>query len=1551
MSDRYLAELWSKYTISPKPLSRMQSLHQTCIALTKHFLEPSHIILVGGGFTLHCELAEPLSDVVPAMDHLLHLAAEYHSLREAPFIGMSELHILTTTTGFHVPATQNQIVLAWVTLVDRLETAMREVRGLCIGDPFDPRRRTWPSRIPEAIMKLDCSLCSKLPRGFVDSFGDPFLSKRCTHKVDVAPARALACAKSTILVPVLVFRTHEAGGRMTLTADLHSHPSRSTSSSSALPPSIAEAALPSPTCVARRDYRPSVKGMGAALDTKEGHPEQRQCADGASSGLLHSVAPTALSSVSSSTHAVKMAEIEGGLCASAKSFVNASDARRLTGKADSHQKDLVLLLSSAFPVAVLVADKDKVELGGLRDDRAAVVDQENMPFHVVKDTRTVESAANAGRGCLAPHVQSSAPGAIVAPATAAERGGLDENLQIQAESTALPQDSSLLTARCLVEVTTTPGTRSAPSKAREAHHTNTAAPVPGIRFKLRLRDFSIQVADVVPSQGVLKHLAPALGNEIAVKLGELKEMSSATELLDQEARTLQIPVSTTDSPPPDHSVATCDSFALEPGGFTQATHAPARNEFGGLEESHQELGRPDLETRTSDHTKPTTDSSEDDSVAACDTLVLRPAPAFVADGAVELGGRDESLLVQDQQRADTKRSNSLTCSQNSPRAAPTAALPPPLLIFRSEILLAMDFVFVNAIIRTFHISHLGHSLVGDVAPHMEWEREGIGTLTPNQFARTFGLTSWNFAWFHYGYENSTSEALDSERLETPYTSYGISSLIFQLLLSNFQLLPQNVAPLHHSGTFRLQAEHVLSVPQLAAPDGDTTESHSRTQESAAFGLAACCMHNTAPNPERLCTLGVFKLRHTRRFEGIRAGKEEYGLVERATIFLGAGFASQVEFHPRSPSFLALVSTLESPLRNARARDVYAQGRKPRVSSRMCRGANPVSPRVCAGAQTPRLLARLQFVRPHPAVLPASRLQHHPRMVRHAALSSTRTPPTSSSWVSKRRMEVGSYQRPGYPGSRNLQRAGKVATLRSLGTPELRVQLSNRCLLRKRKLEPPSDQGPFASNLPRVSCVLARASWVIRAARTPPTPSPWVSKWRLEREITRDPGIRSLGISSGRQHDTGSHSACKTCCYAHDHRGQFQCRSETLSMRIQIFLAPEPFPDGSWRRLQTRSLNGGLIVRDGPREASPFQIYCVAGLLTFYFNTPSALFSVGIPKVLPLARSHLATTSVGGNRGYYRERSDSVILTTWSGVGEAMEWRGRVLGVVMGPRWRRAQVLMMEWIRRGTPESKMDISGGRKAVQIFSFYILYPSSRVVTSRQPHYSAYLPPGQAYDDSPSVSYKKASHGRIALRTWDNHAHPPDERSLMPSAWLNRWDARVKQRQIFYRLSMCVGESVHPLSRWSYEILTRPPLSQILTNPITGGKSISICGGHCIRCLFMMDDLRPQFRLAKRSLINCIPVFLGITAGTNIGLYRHPYASPTFVSFSPGDDMSDFHLVSHIADQDSNCKGSICYTTGSQEFLGPDSLFIEEGEGRVIFILRRHAKQIARVVVLELV
>jgi hypothetical protein len=73
MSDITLDWIWSEYTTSPDRAAGMQCLQQMCSALYKHVLLPTHIVLSGGGFSLHPDLAQLLTNVVPPLGCLLDL--------------------------------------------------------------------------------------------------------------------------------------------------------------------------------------------------------------------------------------------------------------------------------------------------------------------------------------------------------------------------------------------------------------------------------------------------------------------------------------------------------------------------------------------------------------------------------------------------------------------------------------------------------------------------------------------------------------------------------------------------------------------------------------------------------------------------------------------------------------------------------------------------------------------------------------------------------------------------------------------------------------------------------------------------------------------------------------------------------------------------------------------------------------------------------------------------------------------------------------------------------------------------------------------------------------------------------------------------------------------------------------------------------------------------------------------------------------------------------------------------------------------------------------
>lgn len=198
--DYHLHEIWSKYTKAPDPLPSSNSLYGACSAFTKHVLQPSHIILSNGGFTLHPELAEPLLEVIPAINYLLRHATHYRG-PPTPFVGQTEIQVLTAG---HSRATQNQIVFNWVVLLDQLYAAMCEMKRLCLGNPSSPSHLSW---IPHILASLPPSLRVKLPErvlGVVRDHGFTRTKERCAF-----PTVCCRCQGASVLVSICKHRRED----------------------------------------------------------------------------------------------------------------------------------------------------------------------------------------------------------------------------------------------------------------------------------------------------------------------------------------------------------------------------------------------------------------------------------------------------------------------------------------------------------------------------------------------------------------------------------------------------------------------------------------------------------------------------------------------------------------------------------------------------------------------------------------------------------------------------------------------------------------------------------------------------------------------------------------------------------------------------------------------------------------------------------------------------------------------------------------------------------------------------------------------------------------------------------------------------------------------------------------------------------------------------------------------------------------------------------------------------------------------------------------------
>ncbi|KAJ6499506.1 hypothetical protein C8R47DRAFT_1211793 [Mycena vitilis] len=154
MAHSRLNAIWAKYIISPNPLSGAPSLHDTCLALTKHSLQLTDIVGFGAGFKLHPDLAQQVSEVSAAMDSLLRPAARHHFGESSFYIGSDLPYVLTGFLGERLRAQQWQIISHWVMLLDRLEIGMQELKNLCLGDPRARTHRDRPSPYPRLVASL-----------------------------------------------------------------------------------------------------------------------------------------------------------------------------------------------------------------------------------------------------------------------------------------------------------------------------------------------------------------------------------------------------------------------------------------------------------------------------------------------------------------------------------------------------------------------------------------------------------------------------------------------------------------------------------------------------------------------------------------------------------------------------------------------------------------------------------------------------------------------------------------------------------------------------------------------------------------------------------------------------------------------------------------------------------------------------------------------------------------------------------------------------------------------------------------------------------------------------------------------------------------------------------------------------------------------------------------------------------------------------------------------------------------------------------------------------
>ncbi|KAJ7767593.1 hypothetical protein B0H14DRAFT_2633026 [Mycena olivaceomarginata] len=197
-----LSTIWANYIISPDPSSGTPSLHDACLALTKHSLQPVDIVSLGAGFTLHPELAQP--------------AARHHFGESSFYIGSNLPQVLTGALPVDLQAPQCQIISHWVMLLDKLETAMRELKNYCVGDPHARSRHEWSSPYPRLVASLSPILLGKLrpcnfewwgmpvPGAVRDAAEHARSETSCTSNVDVGqqlPASEVRSATPAVSPP------------------------------------------------------------------------------------------------------------------------------------------------------------------------------------------------------------------------------------------------------------------------------------------------------------------------------------------------------------------------------------------------------------------------------------------------------------------------------------------------------------------------------------------------------------------------------------------------------------------------------------------------------------------------------------------------------------------------------------------------------------------------------------------------------------------------------------------------------------------------------------------------------------------------------------------------------------------------------------------------------------------------------------------------------------------------------------------------------------------------------------------------------------------------------------------------------------------------------------------------------------------------------------------------------------------------------------------------------------------------------------------------------
>ncbi|KAJ7701954.1 hypothetical protein B0H17DRAFT_1195152 [Mycena rosella] len=779
MSDDYLKLIWSKYTISPDPLSGMQSLHQACKRFTNHILQPSYITLSGGGFTLHQELAKPLLEIARALDHLLLRAAQHHHFSGAPSIGQRDVDILRSSTALHACATLNQIMLSWVTLVDRLAEAMCELKYLCLGDPLHLSRRAWPTRIPQILASLPPLLRVKLPRAFLEAHSImvlpapksstclPHLFRRCSSAnttVDVKIIRAPFPPPSFVATPELPSMDQSTVGRRETEVVIdgvrytwHKIPWEECPwcTADALETSSTSPALSSPPGIAsteklKRPVACSAPAQAAELAETQTAPSVNRAVP----LLTEDLSPSILSTTSTST-CVERREDNRGSVHTLVAAIEARERLRSVVSCPRPPAPRITLRKLVSPTSFQssgpanpVVNPTVVKLGGLHEEPSRQAELLASTKETSPLTSLVDEATTAGSACVSriipklriADVRSESrsrdhavkdtidgtpslevlkfPAPAVVKNEAIERGGLKRSHQ-QVGIPNLDKRASDNLSSASTGSNLPALQSSAPVLASES-----AVELGGLkelcqRFGLPFLETytSLGSASTENNRLAIESPAPALVNASAVELGGLETSHQQRAGSDLEIRTSGKSTHTNSSAPPlDAPVTMCNAVFTSP--------APALAvELGGLEDLNQEFVISDSETRTL--CKHSGISNEDEPlvlpVPALPSSAGSPASALISDGAtVELGGPQKILPPWNEQLVKSETTSILTGNTHTSFASHS----PSVLLSASA---TGVFALVSAKIRISWISYPRHPLFGEVAPDIEWEHEGIGT--------------------------------------------------------------------------------------------------------------------------------------------------------------------------------------------------------------------------------------------------------------------------------------------------------------------------------------------------------------------------------------------------------------------------------------------------------------------------------------------------------------------------------------------------------------------------------------------------------------------------------------------------------------------------------------------------------------------------------------------------------------------------------------------------------------------------------------------------------